>query len=190
MSCCRRPPHELTITRLVTNLQAAAEAKRKLEEEQEKLNPTRVKKKLAGTADWEGPEDQYDATNDMGGEFDLHEAMKDGRRNTKRTDLRRSLTYRMQQKGKQIEADVFGDEERPQIIKKLSTWKSFIYGFAHRNSKGQEADGTQAKELKRTNKLQQLNPNSSNTPVALRKIQKAEALEASKFMGKKGRLQK
>ena len=153
---------------------AVAEAKRREEEEQKRLHPLRLGgKKQAGVADWEGVEDQYDATEDMGGEFDVAGAMNASKKKTKK-ELKESLAHMMQQKTRQIEANVFGEDESP-MKKKVSGWKSFIFGFGSR--------GGEDKTLKRTKKALP----SPGTPDTLRKKQKNEAIKASGFKGKKGK---
>lgn len=152
---------------------AAAEAKRLAEEQEKLLHPLRLGgKKQAGVADWEGVEDQYDATEDMGGEFDVKRAMKDSKKKTKK-ELKDSLAHMMQQKTRQMEANVFGDDGSP-VKTKVSSWKSFIFG-------GKKEKG---KALNRTRAMPVSTP---GTPGTLRKRQKDEAIKASGFKGKEGK---
>jgi hypothetical protein len=166
------------VTELEAKKKAAAEAARRKEEEQKKLHPLRNGVKQVGVADWESVDDQYDATEDMGGEFDVGGAMKDGRKKLKKGQLKEALKHGLEQKLRQVETNL-GDEGGSGR-KKVSGWKSFIFGSSSSSSSRKNDKGKKGKK-------NLPDPNPNNTTPTLRRVQKDEAIKASGFKGKKGR---
>ena len=90
------------------------------------------------------------------------------------------ISHAVKQGIRQIEADI-GDEAGTGR-KKVSAWKSFIFGFGGVGGKAKAAGGAKGKRPKDLP-----DPNAKNTTPTLRRVQKKEALLASGFKGKKGK---
>ena len=171
------------------------EAKRLAKIEEEKKNASKevkqaekvVKRKKKGMASWESGDDEYDATEDLGGEFDIDGAMKSKKRAT-------AVGEFLDQKGRQLKADLLGVEqvkgkayfEQKELNKQLgkkkkSGWRSIIRWGGGKTQKGAPIGvrSTSTPEKKK-------DPRGTTTPEsALRKAQKDEAILASGFKSRK-----
>ena len=173
------------------------EAKRKAKEaadriagEEERASPIKSGlKKSAGVADWETADDQYDATEDMGGEFDVTAAMKErdaANRNKLLHGDRSTFSHMLEQEKKVAAAVVKGDDgtgEKPVGRAVVSGWRSRImnpFGKKETTGKAKIAPAKIAPpspDPKTPGKDRGTSaPSASDT---LRKKQKAEALSAS-----------
>ena len=107
------------------------EQEKKATKDDEKEHKKVVKRKKKGMASWESGDDEYDATEDLGGEFDLNGAMK--------SKKRASGVAKLEQKGRQLKADLLGIEEnkgkayfeqkelnKQATKRKTSKWSSII----------------------------------------------------------------
>ena len=86
-----------------TGLEKLAQDKNEIKTDAKTTKST-VKRKKKGMADWEKEEDDYDATEDMGGEFDLENALK-------KKPLIGNIGEKLDEKARQLKADLLGVED-------------------------------------------------------------------------------